>query len=124
MAPHLDVIDAPVSGGPQEIAAGRVTLFVGGSDDAVTRVTPLLSAYGDPIFHVGPTGSGQKVKLINNAMFAAQIGLVKRGRRARRPAWPDRVDAARGASQRQRLQSGGRLRRGARFGRGFHRQRR
>jgi 3-hydroxyisobutyrate dehydrogenase-like beta-hydroxyacid dehydrogenase len=77
VAPHLDVIDAPVSGGPQEIAAGRVTLFVGGSDDAVTRMTPLLSAYGDPIFHVGPTGAGQKVKLINNAMFAAQIGLVK-----------------------------------------------
>jgi 3-hydroxyisobutyrate dehydrogenase len=75
-APHLDVVDAPVSGGPHDIAAGRISIFLGGSDAAVQRVTPLLSAYGDPIFHVGPTGSGQKVKLINNAMFAAQIGLV------------------------------------------------
>jgi 3-hydroxyisobutyrate dehydrogenase len=76
VAPHLDIVDAPVSGGPHDIDAGRISLFLGGSDDAVKRVTPLLSAYGDPIFHVGPTGSGQKVKLINNAMFAAQIGLV------------------------------------------------
>jgi 3-hydroxyisobutyrate dehydrogenase len=76
VAPHLDVIDAPVSGGPHEVAAGHIALFVGGADDAVKRVTPLLGSYGDPIFHVGPTGAGQKVKLINNAMFAAQIGLV------------------------------------------------
>lgn len=75
-APHLDVIDAPVSGGPHDIAAGRVTLFVGGADDAVARVTPLLAAYGDPILHAGRTGAGQLVKLVNNTLFAAQIGLV------------------------------------------------
>ena len=34
----VDVVDAPVSGGPHDIAAGRVTLFVGGEDDAVKRV--------------------------------------------------------------------------------------
>jgi 3-hydroxyisobutyrate dehydrogenase-like beta-hydroxyacid dehydrogenase len=78
-APHVDVVDAPVSGGPHDIAAGRVTLFVGGTDDAVTRVEPLLGAYGDPILHVGPAGSGQLVKLVNNTLFAAQIGLVAEG---------------------------------------------
>jgi 3-hydroxyisobutyrate dehydrogenase-like beta-hydroxyacid dehydrogenase len=76
---HVDVVDAPVSGGPHDIAAGRVTLFVGGDDEAVTRARPLLSAYGDPILHVGRTGAGQLVKLINNALFAAQIGLVAEG---------------------------------------------
>ncbi|RDH78421.1 NAD(P)-dependent oxidoreductase [Mycolicibacterium moriokaense] len=75
----VDVVDAPVSGGPHDIAAGEVTLFVGGDDDAVARVRPLLSAYGDPILHVGPSGSGQLVKLINNALFAAQLGLVAEG---------------------------------------------
>lgn len=75
----LEVIDAPVSGGPDDIAAGRVTLFVGGDDDAVARAHPLLSTYGDPVLHVGRTGSGQLVKLINNALFAAQIGLVTEG---------------------------------------------
>ena len=75
----VDVIDAPVSGGPHDIAAGRVTLFVGGEDDAVARAHPLLSTYGDPVLHVGRTGAGQLVKLINNALFAAQIGLVAEG---------------------------------------------
>ena len=75
----IDVVDAPVSGGPHDIAAGRVTLFVGGDDDAVGRVKPLLSAYGDPILHVGRTGAGQLVKLVNNTLFAAQIGLVAEG---------------------------------------------
>ena len=84
-SPGIDVLDAPVSGGPHDIAAGSVTLFVGGPDDAVARVRPVLAAYGDPILHVGPLGAGQAVKLINNALFAAQIGLLARGRRAGRP---------------------------------------
>ena len=74
--PHVDVVDAPVSGGPHNIAAGEVTLFVGGADEAVARLHPVLAAYGDPILHVGPLGAGQAVKLINNALFAAQIGLL------------------------------------------------
>ena len=75
----VDVVDAPVSGGPHDIAAGTVTLFVGGDDDAVERVRPVLASYGDPILHVGAhrcRASG--VKLINNTLFAAQIGLLPR----------------------------------------------
>ena len=70
------VVDAPVSGGPHNAASGELTLFVGGTDEAVAHVRPVLSCYGDPILHVGPLGSGQKVKLVNNALFAAQIGLL------------------------------------------------
>jgi 3-hydroxyisobutyrate dehydrogenase-like beta-hydroxyacid dehydrogenase len=72
----VDVIDAPVSGGPHDIAAGQVTLFVGGSDDTVERARPLLASYGDPVLHVGSIGAGQAVKLVNNTLFAAQIGLL------------------------------------------------
>jgi 3-hydroxyisobutyrate dehydrogenase-like beta-hydroxyacid dehydrogenase len=72
----VDVIDAPVSGGPHDIAAGQVTLFVGGSDVAVGHARPVLASYGDPILHVGPIGAGQGVKLVNNTLFAAQIGLL------------------------------------------------
>ncbi|MCX2931580.1 NAD(P)-dependent oxidoreductase [Mycobacterium sp. CVI_P3] len=72
----IGVLDAPVSGGPHDIAAGTVTLFVGGDDDAVQLANPVLSSYGDPVLHVGPLGFGQRVKLINNALFAAQIGTV------------------------------------------------
>jgi 3-hydroxyisobutyrate dehydrogenase-like beta-hydroxyacid dehydrogenase len=78
---HVGVVDAPVSGGPHDIAAGKVTLFVGGDDKAVARVQPVLNAYGDPIQHVGGTGAGQLVKLVNNTLFAAQIGLVAEGSR-------------------------------------------
>ena len=58
---------------------------MGGDDGAVDRVRPVLSAYGDPILHVGPVGSGQKVKLVNNTMFAAQLGLIAEGVRFGRP---------------------------------------
>ena len=70
------VVDAPVSGGPRNAAAGALTLFVGGADDTVARLRPVLSCYGDPVLHVGPLGAGQKVKLVNNALFAAHIGLL------------------------------------------------
>jgi 2-hydroxy-3-oxopropionate reductase len=72
----VEVVDAPVSGGPHNAAAGALTLFVGGADDAVARVRPALSCYGNPVLHVGPLGAGQKVKLVNNALFAAHIGLL------------------------------------------------
>jgi 3-hydroxyisobutyrate dehydrogenase-like beta-hydroxyacid dehydrogenase len=70
------VVDAPVSGGPHDVAAGRVTLLVGGAEADVGRVRPVLAAYGDPVLHVGPLGAGQGVKLVNNALFAANIGLL------------------------------------------------
>lgn len=75
-ADGIDVVDAAVSGGPHDAAAGTLTLFVGGSDDAVARVRPVLSCYGGPVLHVGSRGVGQKVKLVNNALFAGQLGLL------------------------------------------------
>jgi 3-hydroxyisobutyrate dehydrogenase-like beta-hydroxyacid dehydrogenase len=75
-AHEVDVVDAPVSGGPHDIAAGKLTLFLGGADDTVARLRPLLGCYGDPVLHVGPRGAGEKVKLVNNALFAGHIGLL------------------------------------------------
>ncbi len=74
--PGVAVIDCPVSGGPANIAAGSITLFVGGAEPDVVKATPALIAYGDPILHLGPLGSGQLVKLINNALFAAHLQLA------------------------------------------------
>jgi 3-hydroxyisobutyrate dehydrogenase-like beta-hydroxyacid dehydrogenase len=72
----LSVLDAPVSGGPPQIAAGEITLFVGGAADTFERAAPVLGSYGSPVLHVGRLGNGQRVKLINNALFAANIGLA------------------------------------------------
>nr|WP_277349407.1 NAD(P)-dependent oxidoreductase [Streptomyces sp. S3(2020)] len=77
----IAVVDAPVSGGPPDVAAGHLTLFVGGADDTVARVRPVLRSYGDPVLHVGPLGAGQRVKLVNNTVFAAQIGLLSHAAR-------------------------------------------
>ncbi|WP_081665108.1 NAD(P)-dependent oxidoreductase [Mycobacterium sp. UM_CSW] len=75
-AADVGVVDAPVSGGPHDIAAGMLTLFVGGADAALNRARTVLGCYGDPVLHVGPIGAGQKVKLVNNALFAGHIGLL------------------------------------------------
>ncbi|HMS77743.1 NAD(P)-dependent oxidoreductase [Gordonia sp. (in: high G+C Gram-positive bacteria)] len=73
----ITVLDAAVSGGPHNIAAGDLTLFVGGPAEAVDAVSPLLGVYADPIIHAGALGAGQCVKLVNNALFTAQIGAVR-----------------------------------------------
>jgi 3-hydroxyisobutyrate dehydrogenase-like beta-hydroxyacid dehydrogenase len=72
----LGVLDAPVSGGPPQIEAGAITLFVGGDAEVFARAAPVLGCYGSPVLHVGALGDGQRVKLINNSLFAANIGLV------------------------------------------------
>lgn len=78
-ARDIAVIDAPVSGGPHDIAAGTVTVFAGGDESAVARAREVLKCYADPVLHVGSVGAGQRVKLVNNALFAAQIGVVAEG---------------------------------------------
>ncbi len=120
----VNVVDAPVSGGPHNAAAGELTLFVGGADDAVAHVRPVLSCYGDPILHVGPLGAGQKVKLVNNALFAAQIGLLANAVELGGAARHRGIRAAGRASARQRGQPGAGHRRGGRIGGVVHRNRR
>jgi len=70
------VIDAPVSGGGAEAAAGRLTVYVGGADDAVARARPVLETYGNPVLHMGALGSGLRTKLLNNALNAAHFALA------------------------------------------------
>jgi 3-hydroxyisobutyrate dehydrogenase-like beta-hydroxyacid dehydrogenase len=50
--------------------------MVGGDDDAVARVRPVLDTFGDPVVHLGPLGSGQAMKLLNNLVFTAQVSLA------------------------------------------------
>jgi len=70
------VVDAPGSGGPQQVAQGTLTLFVGGSDEHVQRCTPLFAAYASEVVHFGGPGAGQKAKLLNNLLFGAQVELA------------------------------------------------
>jgi 3-hydroxyisobutyrate dehydrogenase-like beta-hydroxyacid dehydrogenase len=72
----VGVVDAPGSGGPQQVAEGALTLFVGGSDEHVQRCTPLFAAYAAEVVHFGGPGAGQKVKLLNNLLFGAHVELA------------------------------------------------
>lgn len=62
--------DAPVSGGVEEIDAGRLTVMLGGSDLACEAAIPVLAAYASPIIRTGELGSALAVKLVNNLLFA------------------------------------------------------
>jgi len=73
---NVEVLDAALSGGPQDIVSGRLTLWVGGDDQVLERTRPLLANYASPIIFVGPLGNGQRVKLVNNALLVAQAGLA------------------------------------------------
>ena len=72
----IGLLDAALSGGPHDIAAGALTLWVGGDEAVLERMLPVLGAYASPVMSVGPVGNGQRVKLVNNALFVAQVGLA------------------------------------------------
>ena len=72
----VGVLDSALSGSPDDIAAGRLTLWVGGDEALLERTRSLLSTYASPVLSVGPAGNGQRIKLVNNAMFVAQVGLA------------------------------------------------
>lgn len=74
--PRLHVLDAPVSGGGLKAAAKELLVMVGGDADVFERCRPILETFGDPVLHVGPLGAGQEVKLLNNMVFTAQLGLA------------------------------------------------
>jgi 3-hydroxyisobutyrate dehydrogenase-like beta-hydroxyacid dehydrogenase len=42
----------------------------------VDRCRPVLATFGDPVLHLGPLGSGQEAKVLNNTVFAAQLALA------------------------------------------------
>jgi 3-hydroxyisobutyrate dehydrogenase-like beta-hydroxyacid dehydrogenase len=72
----LKLIDAPVSGGSPAASAGALTLMLGGEEDAVSEAIPVFATFGKHIVRLGPAGAGQEVKLINNALLVANMGLA------------------------------------------------
>ena len=66
-AKGVPMLDAPVSGGSQGAEAGTLTIMAGGDRDVFERLRPVFEAMGrrENILHVGPSGAGQTVKLIN-----------------------------------------------------------
>jgi 3-hydroxyisobutyrate dehydrogenase len=74
-AKGADCLDAPVSGGPSDAGSGKLVFIVGGDAAVLERCRPLLLSLGPEIHHVGPLGSGQIVKLVNNVVLGVKAGM-------------------------------------------------
>jgi 3-hydroxyisobutyrate dehydrogenase-like beta-hydroxyacid dehydrogenase len=72
------VLDTPVSGGPVAAESGTLALMVGGDEDAFDRARPVLDDLGSRVVHIGPIGSGEIAKLVNNLMGAViAVGIAE-----------------------------------------------
>jgi 3-hydroxyisobutyrate dehydrogenase-like beta-hydroxyacid dehydrogenase len=69
-------VDAPVTGSSPRAEDGTLTIMAGGDAADVERVRPALEAMGTTIVHVGELGHGQVIKLINNAVAAANASTL------------------------------------------------
>ncbi len=67
------LLDAPVSGGPSGAAEGTLTMMVGGTEADYALAEPVLNAMSARAPHVGPSGAGNIVKLVNNLLVAAHL---------------------------------------------------
>lgn len=72
----IHIVDAPVSGGGGAAAERRLLVMAGGDQIDIDRVRPIFETFADPILHLGPLGSGQIAKLLNNLVFTAQVALA------------------------------------------------
>ncbi|XSG85743.1 MAG: NAD(P)-dependent oxidoreductase [Methylohalobius sp. ZOD2] len=65
-----EFLDAPVSGGVEGARAGTLAIMVGGNETALNKARPALEAIGGLIQHMGPVGSGQATKAVNQILCA------------------------------------------------------
>ena len=73
---NITLLDAPVSGGSEGAAKGTLSIMVGGPEEAFTRIKPILEAIGTRITHMGPSGSGQITKLMNQILVVVNMLAV------------------------------------------------
>jgi 3-hydroxyisobutyrate dehydrogenase len=78
-ASNVALVDAPVSGGSEGAQKATLTIFVGGEAGDANRARPVLAALGKTITHVGPIGSGQAVKAVNQVILAGTYLGVAEG---------------------------------------------
>ncbi|MCY4355665.1 MAG: NAD(P)-dependent oxidoreductase [Truepera sp.] len=78
-AKGVDMLDAPVSGGSEGASNGTLSIMVGGKAGVLESLRPVLGVLGNTITHVGPIGSGQVTKAINQVIIAGTYAAVAEG---------------------------------------------
>jgi 3-hydroxyisobutyrate dehydrogenase len=71
-----ELLDAPVTGSKPHAASGELLFLVGGSAAALETARAALTAMGRGVVHLGPSGSGALLKLINNFVCGVQVATV------------------------------------------------
>ncbi len=72
----ISFADAPVSGMEARAKEGTLTVMIGGEEAIVERVRPVLNAIGNQIVPMGPVGSGQLTKLVNQLLFNVSCAAI------------------------------------------------
>jgi 3-hydroxyisobutyrate dehydrogenase-like beta-hydroxyacid dehydrogenase len=67
--------DAPLGGTPVQAEAGQLSTMVGASEEVFARLQPVLATWARAIVHLGPTGTGHKMKLLNNFLSLGYAAL-------------------------------------------------
>ncbi len=78
-ASGIEVLDAPVSGGPFIARVGTLAIMVGGKRELFDRARPVFEAMGTTVTHVGPQGAGLTLKLVNNLIALTTLPVVIEG---------------------------------------------
>ncbi|MFP5336731.1 MAG: NAD(P)-dependent oxidoreductase [Actinomycetes bacterium] len=72
----VDVLDAALTGGVRGAEAGEINLLVGGDEQVLDRIRPLLDPWCASVHHLGGLGTGQVGKTVNNLVHWAQISAI------------------------------------------------
>ncbi|WP_121099211.1 NAD(P)-dependent oxidoreductase [Litorimonas taeanensis] len=75
----LEFIDAPISGGEAGAVNGQLSIMCGGNKDAFEKAMPVMSAYAKAMTLIGPSGSGQMAKMINQICIAGVLQGLSEG---------------------------------------------
>ncbi|MBI09251.1 MAG: 3-hydroxyisobutyrate dehydrogenase [Rhodospirillaceae bacterium] len=74
----VQVLDAPVSGGPDGARDGRMAIWIGGDEETYNEYLPVLNSMGDAPYYVGPIGAGAVAKLVHNCSgYILQTALAE-----------------------------------------------
>jgi len=75
----LHFLDAPVSGGQAGAENGKLTIMVGGAEDIFQKIDPILQRYAQKTKWLGPAGSGQLTKMVNQICIAGLVQALSEG---------------------------------------------
>ena len=78
-AKSVGFLDAPVSGGQAGAENGQLTVMVGGDEGVFGRAAPVIDCYAKAITHIGPVGSGQLAKMVNQICIAGVVQGLSEG---------------------------------------------